>query len=304
MKVLVRPVISLALAFLPALSVFADDRPQLVSSTPAHGQDGVNPLALVKLVFSKPMDPVPARAVETFRLYDFSTGYRSSVSVGWSADGTTAGLSFDYPPLRVGAAYRLELNTANLRDRSGNTLVPVPPIQFNTSLHPDKTGPKLAGAVPADGETGVALNTGIYVVFDEPLSGSPCDDGVTVTAPSGALKFTCAIAADRILQIKTPLLLPANQRITVSVSGVVDRSGNPLAEPVVFSFQTGTLPDAQAQSLKFAPPATSAAVFPLHVAFAKPIDPPFLSAGSVVIQDVSQAVLARLPAPCPPIIAA
>lgn len=295
MKVLVRPVISLALAFLPALSVFADDRPQLVSSTPAHGQDGVSPFTKVELVFSKPMDPEPARAADTFQVYDFSTGYRSGAFASWSADGRTAELNLGSPRLRIGAAYRLELNAANLKDRSGNTLVPVPPIQFNTSLHPDKTGPKLAGAVPADGETGVALNTGIYVVFDEPVLSLPCGDGVTVTAPSGALKFTCAIAADRILQIKTPLLLPANQRITVSVSGVIDRSGNPLAEPVVFSFQTGTLPDAQTQSLKFAPPATSAAVFPLHVAFAKSIDPPFLSADSVMILDVSQAILGSAP---------
>jgi methionine-rich copper-binding protein CopC len=291
MKALVRPVISLVLAFLLALSAFADDRPQLVSSTPAHGQDGVNPLAPAKLVFSKPMDPAPARAADTFRLYDFSAGYRPGVFVSWSADGTAAELSFGYPGLRIGAAYRLELNAANLKDRAGNALVPVPPIQFNTSPHPDKTGPRFAGAVPADGETGVALNTAIYVVFDEPLSGSPCDDGVTVTAPSGSLKFTCAVAADHILQIKTPLLLPANQRITVGVSGAVDRSGNVLADPVVFSFQTGALPDTQTQSLKFVPPATSAAVFPLHVTFAKPVDPPFLSADTVVIQDASQAVL-------------
>ncbi len=280
----------LALTLLIVLAAFADtDRPQLVSSTPAQGQEGVIPDTQITLVFSKPMDAISLTTLSAFTLYDLTNGYRADSGFGsLSSDGTTATL-YSYS-LRAGAAYRLELNAAILKDRSGNLLAPVPPILFNTFFRPDKTAPKVAGTVPADSETGVATNTAMYVVFDRPIATLPYDGGISVSAASGPLKFTSAIANDRILQIKTALLLPVNQQITVSVAGVVDRNGTTLPVPVVFSFQTGTLPDGQQQGFKLKPPEGTPTSLPLHIEFVKPIDPPLFAVGSVIFQGYNQNV--------------
>jgi len=225
-----------------------------------------------------------------FTLYNLTAGYSGSLTyVTFSPDGMTATLSFGYVPLVPGARYELVLNAAALKDRFGNSLVPVPPILFDTFLHPESGGPQGVGTVPANGETGVAINVGMYVVFDRPIAANlPYAAGISLTTASGPVNFTSTVAGNGILQITTPLLLPANQQVTVSVSGIFDSNGFPLAAPVVFSFTTGGLPYVQAQSLALTPPAGTPVSLPLHVTFAKPVDPPLMAAGPVMFQSYSQ----------------
>jgi methionine-rich copper-binding protein CopC len=260
--------------------------PQLVSSTPAQGQDSVLPTAPLKLVFSQPMDLSSLNAVNAFTLYDLTDGGGGSAGayITLSADGLTATFVADYFRLRAGVAYRFDLNASVIKDRSGNPLVPTLPIFFNTFLHPSKTAPGLVGTVPANGETGVATNTGIYLVFDEPIANLTDDAGIALTGGAGPLAFTSTVAGDRILQIKTALLFPANQSISVTISGIYDRNGNKIAAPLAFSFQTGTLPDVQLQTLTLMPPQGFPVSLPVHLTFSKPLDAPLVTAGSALFQ--------------------
>ncbi len=260
--------------------------PQLVSSTPAQGQDGVVPTAAIKLVFSVPMDANSLSASNAFTLYDLTNGFAINPYPLLGPDGLTVTFNF-IVELHAGAAYRLDLNAAVIRDRSGNALVATPPIFFNTFLHPSKTPPSVTGTVPANGESGVATNTLIYVVFDEPIANLTYDPFITVNGAAGPIKFTSSVVADRVLQIKNPLLFPPNQPVSVSITGIIDRNGNPLAVPLTFAFQTGTLPDAAQQSMALAPPLGAPVSLPIHFTFSKPLDPPLVAVGSVQFQSYS-----------------
>ena len=108
---------TLALAVLGVSALFGADtvRPQLVSSNPAAGQDGVNPLASVTLVFSK---PIAGSSFGNYPLtfYDLTAGYNTRPFASLSQDGLTATVSLN---LRIGEAYRLELNASAIKDVSG-----------------------------------------------------------------------------------------------------------------------------------------------------------------------------------------
>ncbi|HKA02023.1 MAG TPA: Ig-like domain-containing protein, partial [Candidatus Solibacter sp.] len=104
----------LACGLLLAAAAFGQtDRPQLVSSNPANGQDSVNPATQIKLVFTKPMDLASLNGSTAVYLYDLSrvdytlgVGYSSNMSATLSPDGLTATLTSYFAPMRGGAAYR------------------------------------------------------------------------------------------------------------------------------------------------------------------------------------------------------
>jgi methionine-rich copper-binding protein CopC len=279
---------AVVLAFVLAHAALAAG-PQLVSSTPAQGQDSVLPGTTITLVFSTPMDGNTLTANNAFTLYNFTGGYQySNLFPTLSTDGLTATISAYSSSLGAGAAYRLDLNSTVIKDRAGNPLVPTPPIFFNTFLHPNKTAPGIIGSVPGNGEAGVATNTLLYVVFDEPIAKLNYDSGIVLSAPAGPIQFTSSVVADRVLQIKSPLLFPANQQISVSVNGIYDRNGNSIAAPLTFAFQTGILPDVTQQSVALMPPPNTPVTLPLHITFSKPLDPPLVAVSSVKFQSYFQ----------------
>ena len=178
---------SLILPFVLAHAALAAG-PQLVSSTPAQGQDSVFPGTAITLHFSTPMDGNSLTAYNAFTLSDLTSGYQgSNIPASLSTDGLTATIFPYSSSLRAGAAYRLDLNSGVIKDRAGNPLFPTPPIFFNTFLHPVKTPPGITGSVPANGETGVATNSLVHVVFDEPIANLNYESGIVLSAPSGPL---------------------------------------------------------------------------------------------------------------------
>ena len=142
----------------------------------------------------------------------------------------------------------------------------------------------MVGTVPADSETKVATNTGIYLLFDRPIAPLDFSSLVTVSSAAGPVPITAIAAGDRLLQITSALLWPGNQQLTVTAKGIMDRNGRVQSAPLSFSFTTGILPDGQKQSIKNQPPQAVPLAFPIHVSFSKPLDPVLLAAGSVMFQ--------------------
>ena len=119
-----------------------------------------------------------------------------------------------------------------------------------TSLYPtaDTTAPTVSGVTPADGATGVAVNTNVVVTFSEPLNGV---DSTTFTLSVGGVNIasTVTVAGDRLSATLNPSADLATDTLhTVTVTtGVTDDAGNPMAANFTSSFTTVAPP----------PPATA-----------------------------------------------
>ncbi len=134
-----------------------DTTPPTVSAiSPANGATGVPVNARVAALFSKPIDATSVT--------------NASISLSPSAPGTIV-LSTDHLSLTLTPTAILSVSTtytvsiSGLRDIDGNAMSPFTPTTFTV---PDTTSPT-ATFVPANGATGVALNSTITINFNAPI---------------------------------------------------------------------------------------------------------------------------------------
>jgi methionine-rich copper-binding protein CopC len=107
----------------------------------------------------------------------------------------------------------------------------------------DTTPPKVSSTTPANGATGVAVNSNITIVFSEQMQAS------TVTWQNIAFTNAAGASIDRQVTLatdnRTCTVIPVgnnlarNTRFTITVlTGVKDLAGNSMASPYSFSFTT------------------------------------------------------------------
>src|SRR5207245_617623 len=163
--------------------------PTVSATVPANLATGVGIGGQIAGTFSEPMDPSTI-STATFTLKQGTTPVSGTVSYsGVTATFTPAG---NLAPLTT---YTARISTG-AKDLAGNPLTADLVWSFTTGVIPDTTAPTVSALVPADANTGVAINQAITATFSEAMN--PATIGTTtflLTGP-GATPVTGSVDYD------------------------------------------------------------------------------------------------------------
>ncbi len=136
-----------------------------------------------------------------------------------------------------------KINSTEVYDPKLESFAPVSTSENNAGAFfaLGASSPGLAGMIPADGATGVPVNTIISLRFSEAMQVETIDpDTVRLTGPDGNVAATIVAAEGGMLAFVNPdSQLAANATYTVTVDGVVARDGTELAK-TSFAFTTAS----------------------------------------------------------------
>ncbi|HMB71323.1 MAG TPA: Ig-like domain-containing protein, partial [bacterium] len=107
----------------------------------------------------------------------------------------------------------------------------------------DTTAPTVQSVTPADGATGVSVNTTIQVVFSEPV------DPATITPATMSLQGSpgsLTVNGATVTYTPASFLLASTLHTCNVTTGVKDKAGNAMASAYSWSFTTGSQPVADA----------------------------------------------------------
>lgn len=216
--------------------------PTIVDCVPASG-DTVDARAAVKVIFSKTMD-----------VASFSNGVSlqpptALAPLQWSADHRTCTIitasGFSY-----GQSYVLTI-AANVKDINGRYLDAngdgVTGDAFSRPFFivaQDTVGPQVLSVYPApNGE--IAPEEILSVVFDEPPAGATLTEN-SIMLKKGTTAVSCAWNMTRLpgcailsVKAKTGLQTNSSYQLTITTA-ITDTLANPLADPLVLDFTTGS----------------------------------------------------------------
>ena len=199
--------------------------PQVVSTEPADGATDVIPTVQIQVVFSEKVK-VPHSA---FSLKDENG---ASVSGSRSVSGSTFTF-IPQNPLAFNTTYTATITTA-VTDLAGNHLAQN--YSFSFTVKPDDIAPQLVETHPADGDTGVAKDTDIWVKFDEPIDPASVNAATFAVSGSGGNVSGNYFVSNDTARF-APDSLDWETTYTVTLSGITDLAGNPMAAHT-FSFTT------------------------------------------------------------------
>lgn len=272
---------------------------RLISSDPPAGQNAVPGGTVFALYFDKPLDPFSLTFSGWYTLRSFTDGtpYQGS-STG--LDGAKVTINTPLNQVTPGNAYRFEFNTTGMTDWLGNPLPSPPPLPFTTLRVSETDGPQFAGSVPADGDTGVPLNSTIVLVFDRALASLSTGAAIQLTAAGKLVPFrtnASSLGAGQVIALQPSTPFPPGTKVTVNVGGLFDRSGAALTAPVSVSFVTGQAAETRPFQIARIPTLAIPKNGNIRVIFSRPIPALLLSLGSVSVYPVSDPAA---PAPVTP----
>ncbi|MFQ5652419.1 MAG: Ig-like domain-containing protein [bacterium] len=131
-------------------------------------------------------------------------------------------------PQQAGSDY--ELSVVNLRDQSGNVVDPdFGSDVFTASAVPDTFKPQIVRSVPQDSARAVLLNSGIALIFHEPIQKSVFEHSFTVSdsagqSVEGELQWPTPVSATFVPQ--RPWRSLQRYRVSVKLDSVIDVAGN------------------------------------------------------------------------------
>lgn len=192
--------------------------PSVISTVPSGGASGVPINNAVSVTFSEPMDPMTITDA-TFTLWQGKTLIPGTVDF----DGVSTAVFTPASDLDMNATYTAAVST-DVTDIAGIHLASVISWQFTTGIA-DTTVPAVVYTSPADGNTGVQVNSPIIVTFTEPIDPT----SITVTLMQGTNIVESMVSWDATL--KTMTMTPANSltsntQYTAGISGATDLAGN------------------------------------------------------------------------------
>lgn len=253
--------------------------PSVIQTSVQSNQSNVPVTSSFTVVFSKPIDLRSVIPNNTIYLWDASNGNaQTPFTMTWSS-GNTVLLITPTPAsgvLNVAHQYRIYINS--FADLNGNVPGNILNIYFTTVLVAPAGGPVLTQAVPFSGMTNVPVNFKPQYQFDRPLKTNALA-GVTLLKNPGAVTVPMTAqlsAAGTILTVVPTTILLPNTQYQVTVAGVTDAAGSPIAAPVVRTFTTGASIDLTAPVVTAATPIYNSTVGTnplLKLSFNKPINP-------------------------------
>jgi methionine-rich copper-binding protein CopC len=241
-------------------TVSADDvtAPAVTFTNPARDATGVVIEATVHAAFSEAMD-VSSLDTSSFRIIG-PGGLPIAGDVRYDVLSPIASF-VPAADLEIDALYTAQITTG-ATDLAGNPLASDYTWTFTTASDVDVIPPTVTFANPADGSTGVALETNLHVAFSEAM------DATTVTAATfrltgpGAVSIPGAVFYDVLNPIATfsPVgALAPNTTYTARITtGVEDLAGNALVGPFVWTFTTANDADLIPPLVSFTNPGGGA----------------------------------------------
>lgn len=263
--------------------------PLLVTSLPVDGEMGLPINNNVVAVFDEWMDPLTVNTA-TFTLRSGIRAVPGTVAF-WYRSATF------YPAeaLSSHTLYTAAISTG-VTDLAGNALAQEYVWTFMTADVLDTTAPAVVTTYPEDGATGASLNRNIVVSFSEAM------DPLTVSTATFSLREgDFALPGAVLYGFSTGVFDPAsdlapNTTYTAMVTtGARDLAGNALEEATVWSFSTGSAPDATAPLLLSVEPAMGDIGVPINTlvsaTFNEAMDPVTLTAATFSLRQGTTAVL-------------
>jgi hypothetical protein len=242
--------------------------PTVVSTVPINGAVGVFVNSPVSATFSAAMNAATINAA-TFTLAGPGTTAVAGII-------TYAGTTATFTPaanLTNGTLYTATITTG-AKDLTGAGLAANVVWTFTATNTPP---PTVISTVPANGATGVAVNTLISATFSEAMLASTITGAnFTVTGPGG-IAVAGAVTYAGTTATFTPTLALANSSLYTATitTGVRDATGHPLATNYVWTFATGTLPAVTSTN-----PATAATNVPINQKITATFNEP-MTAGTI-----------------------
>lgn len=204
-----------------------DTTPPAISlRSPIVNETGVAVDANIIVTFNEDMDPGTIDNV-TFTLSDSSGNVAGNVTYNVSTKTAT----FD-PTASLAADTTFTVTIAGAEDLSGNALTTT---IWSFSTGTDLTPPAMSSVVPANGTTGVALNTPISITFTENIDCSTIT-AFTMTVNSTSVTPTCSGAT--VTYTPTSDLAYSTPYTASIAAGVKDTAGNPTTTAISWTFTT------------------------------------------------------------------
>src|SRR6185436_13296651 len=204
----------------------------LLDLTPFQSATNVPVNALLRAVVNEQVDPITVNATSV-RLQDAGATLSSTATL--EPDGRSISI---VPAQPLPANRTINFNFTGVRDLAGNFLPQQSP-SFTTASAADTQPPTIASTTVLDGQTGVALNTSLQVLFDEAVNSQKLG-GIVLKRGGQPVAATLELSSDhRTVTFKLAQPLAPNTTHTIEIAGVQDLSGNGLS-PVAITFTTGT----------------------------------------------------------------
>jgi len=266
-----------------------DTTPPTVSSTvPADGDTGVAIGGNIAAAFGEAMDTLTI-STATFTLKQGATVVTGTV--------TYAGVTATFRP--VGNLAPLTTYTATIStgatDLAGNALTTDFVWSFITGTTPDTTPPTVSSTVPADGDTGVAINRNIAATFGEAMD-SLTISTATFTLKQGATAVTGTVSYVGVTATFTPAtaLMPSTLYTATITTGATDLASNALTTDFVWSFMTGASTDTTRPTVSSTIPTNTATGVPINsrlaATFSKAMDSLTISTATFTLKQETTVV--------------
>jgi hypothetical protein len=213
--------------------------PSVISTNPVNGDTNVPIDSIITVTFSEEMD---ASTITTDTI-EVSTG-SSMVSGTITYSGTIATFT-PSTSLLNSTAYTIEIET-DVKDLAGNALASHYHSSFMTVSAPDVTPPTVISTSPANGDTGVPINSVITATFSEEMDASTIttDTFIVSSGSSGIGNISGMVSYDGTTATFTPSVnLGFNTIYTATITtGAMDLAGNSIASAYTWSFTTESVP--------------------------------------------------------------
>jgi len=254
--------------------------PTVVSVSPPNGRSNVGDNAYMRVVFSKPVNPITVNAT-TVQLAANGTDFIPD-SIAFSNNNQNV-LIVPHAPLPDSTVMTVTIN--GVSDSAGNT-VAAQTTTFTTGVGPDITPPTVVASNPSQGAGGVPTNAALTLQFSQPIDpttlGNSNGFNVADETTNQALPGTYSVSADgdTVSFLPNTSLLPNWQYSMNWGPGISDLAGN-LAGFGNFIFTTGAGPSTNAPQVAQTVPMSGATAVPtnvqLMIQFNEPIDAAKLS---------------------------
>ena len=266
--------------------------PTVIAVTPANASAGVSRSTPVSATFSEPMTNATLTP-SSITLAPTAGGAAVTGSV--SVSGNTA--TFTPSAILAGSTQFTATVTTAAKDAAGNALASNFTWTFTTVAAPDVTPPTITGNTPANGATGVALNTAPTVTFSESMQNATITtSSFTLVTTSGgvAVPGSVTVAGNTATYTPSASLAGSTQFTATVTTAVKDAAGNALVANTSWTFTTGAAPDVTPPTVISVAPANAATgvsrTTTVSATFSEPMQNATLTTASVTLATTTGGV--------------
>ena len=249
------PVVLLVTSLLIAFAACSDDTP-VGGGSSDHDAPLIENLTIVDhfhitITFDEDLDPSSAETLQNYHVVD-STDPTHEMGVAAAVlgdDNRTVTLATWAAMI---SSYTLDMIVSGVKDVHGNATTALH-NSFHGTATPDTDPPVIVSTSPAWNSTAVPVRSAVVIQFSEPVLYNT-NSSLTWTSPTGPVNFQQDGYYTSTITMVASNSLAYNATQTISLTGIKDRSDNPMAD-AEFSFTTARTPDTTKPTLVSSFPA-------------------------------------------------